>query len=154
MSGRLQKELKQSRPFTSLQEEVFLNLVRTAGFLSRERDELFKAKGLSGEQYNVLRILRGAGKDGLPCSEIGARMVTRSPDITRLLDKLEARGLVGRTRSAEDRRVVTSVIAPPGLGLLAELDQPLKELGIRQLRHIKEGDLRKAVELLEEMRVE
>src|SRR5205814_9158784 len=120
---------------------VFLNLIRTVEHLTRERDELFKAMGLSAEQYNVLRILRGAGQRGLPCSEIGARMLTRNPDMTRLLDKLESRGLVGRTRSTEDRRVVTSVIATAGLALLAELDVPLKELGLRQLSHMSQSDL-------------
>ncbi len=152
MSGRLLKEIKQTRPFSSLEEELFLNLIRTVDSLSRDHGELLKTHLLSSEQYNVLRILRGAGGSGLPCSEIGARMVTRSPDITRLLDKLVARGLVTRARSEEDRRVVHATIAPQGLAMLSTLDRPMQELNRTSLSHMSERDLRTAIALLEKMR--
>ena len=152
MSGRLLKEIKQTRPFSSLEEELFLNLFRTVDFLARDHGELLKTQLLSSEQYNVLRILRGAGESGLPCSEIGARMVTRSPDITRLLDKLVARGLVTRARSEEDRRVVYATIAPQGLVTLSTLDRPMQELNRTSLSHMSERDLRNAIALLEKMR--
>src|SRR4029079_5455628 len=99
MAGRLQKEIQQTRPFGSLEEEAFLGLQRTADALARRAYDVLKPSGLSATQYNVLRILRGAGEAGLACGEIGERMITRDPDITRLLDRLEARHLIARARS-------------------------------------------------------
>ena len=98
MAGRLQKEIRQTKPFASLEEEIFLNLQRTAEVLMRRLTEELKPSDLTPTQYNVLRILRGAEPDGLPCREISARMVTHDPDVTRLLDRLEKRGLVGCSR--------------------------------------------------------
>jgi DNA-binding MarR family transcriptional regulator len=106
MSGRLRDEIKQTKPFPSLETEVFLNLARTADQTMRTIAEALKPAELSPTQYNVLRILQGAGKNGLACSEIGERLVTRDPDITRLLDRIEQRELVQRERSSSDRRVV------------------------------------------------
>ncbi|MEI6233488.1 MAG: MarR family transcriptional regulator [Planctomycetota bacterium] len=131
---------------------MFLNLILTADQLAREQDELLRSHQISSEQYNVLRILRGAGESGLTCTEIGARMLTRSPDITRLLDKLEGRGLIVRTRSNEDRRIVRATIASVGLSVLRILDNPLQELHRASLRHMSRADLAKALELLEAMR--
>src|ERR1035441_9130235 len=98
MAGRLQREIKQSKPFHNLQAEAYLNLLKTAEVLEQALNAGMKAYGISGTQYNVLRILRGAGPDGLACSEIGSRMITHDPDITRLLDRLETRALIVRQR--------------------------------------------------------
>ena len=132
----LQRDLKQRRPFASREEEAYLNLVRTADLLSREVAAVLKRHQLSEAQYNVLRILRGAGADGLACSEIGNRLVTRDPDVTRLLDRLEARALIARSREDIDRRVVTTRITPPGLTLLELLDPPVRQAVERMLAHV------------------
>ena len=121
MPRGLQEEIKQSRPFRSREEEAYLTLVRTADVLTRTVADQLKDFNISETQYNVLRILRGAGPDGHPCSEVGARLLTRDPDVTRLLDRLEKRDLITRARDASDRRVVTIRITPEGLALLKEL---------------------------------
>src|SRR5882672_6173362 len=105
----LGKEIKKVRPFESLEQEAMLNVVRTADVLSAEMNDLFKDAGLSAAQYNVLRILRGAGEP-LACGEIGGRMITRDPDVTRLLDRLTKRKLVSRCRQQSDRRIVSMKI--------------------------------------------
>src|SRR5687768_13858965 len=110
MTGRLKKEIKQTRPFNSSQEEVVLAMLRTADQLASPMNEVLRESDLSLSQYNVLRILRGSAGDGLACGEISERMVRRDPDLTRLLDRLETRGLVERSRGTKDRRVVTAVI--------------------------------------------
>jgi len=126
MVGRLGQEVAKREPFACPQQEAHLNLVRTTDLLQRRIDSaIFAPAGLSDTQYNVLRILRGAGESGLRCGEIGARLVARDPDITRLLDRLIARGLVRRTRDADDRRVVRAFITQEGLDLIAPLDAPL-----------------------------
>ena len=111
---RLQTEIQQTKPFESFEEETFLNLQRTAEALMHGLEAGLKPAGLSPSQYNVLRILRGAGAEGLACGGIAERMVTRDPDMTRLLDRLEARGLVMRARDRADRRVITVRITPEG----------------------------------------
>ncbi len=135
-----------------LEEAVFLGLLRTADALLREVDQLLEAAELSPTQYNVLRILRGAAPAGLACREIGARMLTRDPDITRLLDRLEARGLVTRARQRDDRRVVKTRITSKGLRLLKALDKPMSELHHRQLKHLPAPRLRQLARLLERAR--
>ena len=107
---------------------------------------------LSATQYNVLRILRGAGDDGASCKEIGSRLVARDPDITRLMDRLEQRGLVSRDRAKQDRRVVTHRLTGAGLELVNELDRPIEALHRKNLGHMKRGKLRQLIELLEEVR--
>src|SRR5450759_1026253 len=102
----LQAELKQKAPFTSREQEAYLSLLRTAGALQTQVESRLKEFGLTGTQYNALRILRGAGPEGLPCREIGERMITRDPDITRLLNRMDDRGFVQRTRAKHDRRVI------------------------------------------------
>src|SRR6201984_2556512 len=102
------------------EEAAFLELLRTPDQLSRGLVPLLKAEELSPTQYNVLRILRGA-LEGLPCGEIGQRMITRDPDITRLLDRLEKRGLIARWRDSKDRRMVLARITPEGLKMLDRL---------------------------------
>jgi MarR family transcriptional regulator, organic hydroperoxide resistance regulator len=149
MSARLQREIKQQRVFQSLEQEALVNLLRTADVLMQRIAAVLKPYGLSHSQYNVLRILRGAGSDGLACREIGARMIARDPDITRLLDRIEARGLVTRTRDQKDRRVVTARITPEGLRLLEQLDGPVEEADRRQLEHLGERRLRSLIQLLE-----
>jgi len=152
MATRIQDELKQTRPFATLEEEVIVGLARTADALQRGMGAVLRQAGLSPTQYNVLRILRGAGAPGLACGEIVERMVTRDPDITRLLDRLEARRLVTRNRDGADRRVVTSRISQAGLALLDELDEPLQTTIRRLLGHMGEGRLKSLAELLDEAR--
>src|SRR6266849_4791387 len=122
MPRGLQAELKQKVPFRSREAEAYLSLLRTADALQSQVEAKLKEFGLTGTQYNALRILRGAGAEGLPCSEIGERMITRDPDITRLLDRLQKRGLVDRSRGKQDRRVIYGKITPAGLKLLREMD--------------------------------
>ncbi len=152
MAGRLQAEIKQTKPFASAELEAFLNLQRTADALARGLAEVLKPAGLSGPQYNILRILRGTSPAGCACRELGERMVTRDPDITRLLDRLEARGLVARERGREDRRVVKTCITEKGLRVLAELDAPIMALHRRLLGHLGERRLRTLIRLLEAAR--
>lgn len=122
-------------PAVCPEETLFVDLVRTADALSRAPAQILKKHELSPAPYNVLRILRGSPQ-GLLCGEIAERMITREPDITRLLDRLERRGLVSRCREDEDRRRVLVRITPAGLELLAELDQPIQDLHRRQLGHL------------------
>ena len=131
----------------SPEEAAFLDLCRTTDMLSRGVAQVLKSEELSPTQYNVLRILRGA-PDGLPCGEIANRMITRDPDITRLLDRLEKRGLTSRSRETKDRRMVLSRITPEGLGLLAGLDEPVQEAHRKQLGHLGRERLRALAELL------
>ncbi len=153
MSVRPKTEPKR-RPLRHPEHEVYLNLLRTADALLREVELLLKPAGLSHTQYNVLRILRGAGQGGLACCEIGQRMLTRDPDITRLLDRLEVRGLVTRARQRDDRRVVKTRITAQGLRLLKGLDEPVTSLHRRQLRHMNAGRLRSLARLLQQARQE
>src|ERR1700677_276639 len=129
------------------EEIVFLDLARTTDMLSRGLIRVLKTEDVSPTQYNVLRILRGT-LDGLPCGEIAARMITRDPDITRLLDRLEKRGLISRCRETGDRRMVVARITPEGLKLLAGLDATGLEAHRRQLGHLGKDRLRALSELL------
>jgi DNA-binding MarR family transcriptional regulator len=135
-----------------IEERVFVSLIRTADALARGAEALLKPYRLSGTQYNILRILRGAGEKGLACREIGCRLISRDPDITRLLDRLESRGLIARAREEQDRRVVKTRISAEGIRLLAELDQPVHELHRRQWRHIPAKQLRQLSNLLDRAR--
>jgi len=152
MPRGLQAELKQKIPFTSREAEAYLSLSRTADALQTQVEARLKEFGLTGTQYNALRILRGAGPEGLPCREIGERMITRDPDITRLLDRLEDRGFVQRTRSRHDRRVIYGEITAAGLKLLREMDRPLDKFGREMLRHVGQDKLKQLIELLELVR--
>jgi len=133
--------VKRSRIPECPEEALFLELLRAGDLLSRRPLQLLRADGLSPNQYNVLRILRGA-PEGLLWGEIGRRMITRDPDITRLLDRLEERGLIVRCRESEDRRRVLSRITREGLTLLRRLDEPMRDLHRRQLRHLGEKRVR------------
>jgi DNA-binding MarR family transcriptional regulator len=149
MRKRLRDEIKQQKPFESLEQEALLNVLHTADMLMQRIAAVLKPFKLSHSQYNVLRILRGAGPEGLACQEVAERMIARDPDITRLLDRLEARGLVTRTRDQKDRRVVTVRITPEGLRLLEALDQPIAEVDRQPLQHLGEQRLRALIQLLE-----
>jgi DNA-binding MarR family transcriptional regulator len=147
-----------------LQAEVYLTLQHVADLLLRPLEETLKPAGLSHTQYNVLRILRGARRDaaqrgdeggqdgGLPCGEIAARMITRDPDITRLLDRLEARGLVARSRDKKDRRVVEARITSAGVQLLKKLDAPMDAMHRKQFAHVPAEHLRQLLKHLKEIR--
>ena len=156
MAGKLQQELGKRLPFNSLELEAYLNIVRTADVLVRDTVEVLKPVGLSPTQYNVLRILRGVqaggALEGLPCGEIADRMLTRDPDVTRLLDRLEKRGLVSRCRAETDRRVVRATITPAGLKLIEGLEDTLSAAHRRQLAHLGDDGLRQLIELLESAR--
>jgi DNA-binding MarR family transcriptional regulator len=131
----------------SPEETVFLELVRTTEILSRPLTQLLKTEDLSSPQYNVLRILRGS-PEALTCGEIGDRMITRDPDITRLLDRLVKRGMVSRSRESTDRRVVLTRIAPEGLKALARLDEPIQDEHRKLLGHLGPERLRSLSRLL------
>jgi DNA-binding MarR family transcriptional regulator len=152
MAGRLKREIKQKRPFSSVQEEVVLSIMRTADQVAVPMNEVLRGAGLSPSQYNVLRILRGAGEEGQPCGEISERMVRRDPDLTRLLDRLEASGLVTRTRDTRDRRIIRASITAQGAELLASLDEEVEASIRRGLAHVPVARLRTLLELLEEVR--
>jgi len=129
------------------EEDAFLDMLRTCDLLSRGPAQVLKREDLSATQYNVLRILRGA-PEGLQCGEIGNRMITRDPDITRLLDRLEKRGLTSRCRETQDRRMVIVRIAPEGLKLLQRLDEPVQDAHRKQLGHLGRGRLQTLTSLL------
>lgn len=152
VSGKLAAELRQTKPFASLEEEALLNLERTREFLRQRLTEFFKQFQLTGTQYNILRILRGAGREGVTCSQAAERMVTADPDITRLLDRLEARGLIERERALADRRVVLSRITKEGLALLRAIDKPLAALRKQDLGALGRGRLEQLIEILESIR--
>jgi DNA-binding MarR family transcriptional regulator len=142
-----------SRRFGCLEEDVFVSLVRTSDLLGRGTERLLKASDISPTQYNVLRILRGA-PEGLPCTEIARRMITRDPDITRLLDRLEKRDLISRHRESKDRRMILTRITPQGMRLLRDLDGPVTETHKAQLGHLGKESLRALMELLEKARAQ
>ena len=148
----LQAELKQTVPFGSREQEAYLSLLLTADALQAQVEMWLKEFGLTGTQYNALRILRGAGPNGLPCREIGERMITHDPDITRLLNRLEDRGLVERTRDKSDRRVIFGKVTSAGVKLLREMDAPLEKRGREMLRHVSQEKLKQLIELLELVR--
>jgi DNA-binding MarR family transcriptional regulator len=152
MVNKLHTELKQNKPFKSLEEEVILNLARTAEYIASASAQIFKTADLTGTQYNVLRILRGAGVEGLSCSEISERMVTKESDITRLLDRIESRGFISRERPSNNRRTVIARITDEGLQILSDLDQPVEDAQRRLIGHLGEDNLRTVNELLEQMR--
>ena len=140
------------KPSRRAEDEAFVNLQRTADALMQGVAAALKPMGLSPTQYNVLRILRGAEPNGLACREIADRMITRDPDITRLLDRLEDRALVARSRDRADRRVITSRITAKGLHLLKDLDGPIAALHVAQLGHLGDQKLRSLIDLLEAAR--
>ena len=152
VDGDLRRQLRQRRPFESPEAEAFLNVLRTAAVFAHGLVEVLRPHDLSQPQYNVLRILRGAGPAGLPSMEVGARMVARDPDVTRLLDRLEARGLVARARDAADRRVVLARLTDDGRRVVDALDEPVRAMHRRQLGHLSAEELHALSALLEAAR--
>jgi DNA-binding MarR family transcriptional regulator len=150
--GKIRAKIAQTRPFASLAEETFLNVVRTADRLVRTVDLLLRRHGLTFTQYNVLRILRGAGDSGANGRDIAGRTINPEPDITRLLDRMEKRGLIRRCRHDRDRRFVTAWITGPGLEILAALDEPVARLHREQFAALSKAELKKIVAGLEKAR--
>lgn len=148
MTSRLQAELKQGKPFSGLKEELWLNLSRTASVLGHTLEQKLRASGLSATQYNVLRILRGAGGDGLCQWEIGARLVAQVPDVPRILDRMDRAGWVRRARGTADRRVMMTTLTAGGMEVLAGLDEPLAEAMVGMFGGLSEDEMQRLNELL------
>ena len=146
------KELKQTRPFASPAQEATVALMRTADVVNRLVDATIARAGITGQQYNVLRILRGAGDKGLPTLEIAERMIEQTPGITRLIDRLEAKKLVTRERCATDRRQVFCRISAAGLALLAKLDEPVRAASDAALHKLSKKDIAQLLEILDRTR--
>jgi len=154
VSGRLAAEIKQTKPFALLEEEAILNLGRTYEYLQQRLGDLLKDFQLTPTQYNMLRILRGAGSEGVTCSQACERMISPDPDITRLLDRMEARKLIARERSKQDRRVVITCITPEGLELVNQIDKPLTALLKKHLGRVGKDRLTNLIDTLETLRQE
>ena len=148
MAPDLQEEIKQTKPFRTLRQEAQLNLVRTANVLSDAFEQMLKPHGITGTQYNVLRILRGAEPGGLCRNEVSQRLLNRMPDATRLLDRMEEAGLVTRERSTTDRRLVTTRITKKGRQIVDSLDDAADEQHEKALGHLSEQQLRALIKLL------
>lgn len=148
MPKGLREEIKQTKPFATLEQEALLSVARTAALLSYSLAEYLKDFGLTGTQYNVLRILRGSEPGGLCRHEVKARLVAPGPDVTRLLDRLEEAGLITRERSDDDRRLVRTRITREGLQMLARLDEPVAEMERQSLGHMSKNELRELIDLL------
>ena len=144
--------LKQNRPFVSLEQEVYLSMLRTASELSYAGDQFFRPFGITPSQYNVLRILRGAGANGLCRNEISERMVTATPDMTRLLDRMESAGWVTRERAEEDRRQVSTHITKSGMELLTRLEQPTGDFVKRLFTGTAVNDLKTVLKVNDQIR--
>ena len=152
MVSKLQEEIKQTRPFVNLEEEALLNIRRTSDRLQHYTQQLFKPHGITPTQYNVLRILRGAGDSGLRCSEIGERLVSSDPDITRLLGRLQKQKLIRRKCDPKDKRVIYAFITAEGQRLLKETDPLINDSIKHLLKHMSRDKLTTLISLLEEVR--
>jgi DNA-binding MarR family transcriptional regulator len=148
MVTTLRDEIKQTKPFTSLEQEAWLSVIRTGAVLFDEVERFLKPYGITATQYNVLRILRGSEPNGLCRNELRDRMLTRMPDMTRLLDRLEEAGLVARARQEEDRRMVRSRISSAGLELLADLDGVTQDEEKRRFGHLNDQQMQTLIDLL------
>jgi DNA-binding MarR family transcriptional regulator len=147
----VQKEVRQKKPFRSRNQEAVIAIVRTADVLKR-RFRMVESFGVTGQQYNVLRILRGARPEPLPTMEIAKRMIENTPGITGLLDRLEEKGLVTRVRDADDRRCSRCSITQKGLDLLAEMDAPVNKAEEEALSVLDAADVNRLIEILEAVR--
>jgi DNA-binding MarR family transcriptional regulator len=152
MVTTLRDEIKQNKPFTSLEQEAQLNIVRTGALLMDEAEQILRPYGITATQFNVLRILRGAEPDGLCRNELRDRMLTRMPDMTRLLDRMEEAGFVARCREEDDRRMVRSRITAVGLELLGVLDDVVVDEHKRRFSNLSEEQLRTLIDLLTTVR--
>jgi DNA-binding MarR family transcriptional regulator len=144
--------LKQNRPFVSLEQEVYLSVLRTASELSYAVDQYFRPFDITPSQYNVMRILRGVGADGLCRNEISERMVTATPDMSRLLDRMEKAGWVTRERAEEDRRQVSTYITKSGMELLARLETPTRDFVTRLFAGAAVSDLKAVLKVNDQIR--
>jgi len=153
MPSRLREEIKQTKPFATLEQEAMLSIQRTDAVLTYSIIEALKPFDITPTQYNVLRILRGARPAGLCREDIRLRLVAQVPDVTRLLDRMEQAGMVGRERDTEDRRLVTTRITAKGLRLLEDLDAPLKKAHEGQFGHMSKTELRTLIALLAKARL-
>lgn len=152
MGSELQREIKQTRPFGSVAQEAAIGLLRTADVVRRRIAATLAPEGVTPQQYNVLRILRGAGPDGLPTLEIVARLIEQAPGITRLCDALERRGWLSRLRLSTDRRVVRCRVTPAGLALLTRLDEPIAKADATALGSLRPAELTLLIGLLDRIR--
>jgi DNA-binding MarR family transcriptional regulator len=152
MATPLHAELQQTRPFDLLEEEAHVSISRTAALLERAFAQLLKPHGITPTQYNVLRILRGAGAAGLCRNEVGARLVTPVPDVTRLLDRMADMKLIARQRSDEDRRLVRTHLTAKGLDLVNGLDAALRASHQQRLAHVPREQVQALVDTLAEVR--
>jgi DNA-binding MarR family transcriptional regulator len=152
MSSNLQVELKQTKPFPSVAAEALLSVLRTASILEHQLNEALKPYGITHTQYNVLRILRGAGHSGLCGREVGERMVSRVPDVPRLLDRMEEAELISRERDPDDRRHVTARITRKGLALIEQASPRLGALERARVSQIPAGRLQQLIEVLNTVR--
>ena len=148
---KMGQEVIQSK-FRSIEEKAILNVLRTAEHFGSALSEVFKGADLTLTQYNVLRILRSAGSEGLSCSEIGDRMITKESDITRLLDRLEARQFISRERPETNRRMVVTRLTETGLGVLADLDAPVDASNRKLVGHLGKAKLTALNEIMETAR--
>lgn len=151
-AGSLHREIRQTKPFLSLGQEAILGILSTADRVRRAFTKLLAPHEVTLQQYNVLRILRGAGEEGLPTLEIADRMIERSPGITRLLDRLELKGLVRRERCPEDRRQMLCRITEVGGALLGELDGPIAKAERQALSDMERADVERLIKLLDGVR--
>jgi DNA-binding MarR family transcriptional regulator len=152
MASALQKEIRQSRPFRTKRQEAVLGLLRTADLIRRIISGVLEPYGVTNQQYNVLRILRGAGDKGLPTLEIVQRMIEQAPGVTRLLDRIEAKGWAARKRCPEDRRQVLCSITPAGLGLLDRLEEPMASLDELALGELSDNQVNTLIRILDKTR--
>jgi DNA-binding MarR family transcriptional regulator len=152
--SRIQREIRQSRPFPSREQECVVALLRTADVVRRRLTEVVETRGVTLQQYNVLRILRGAGEAGLPTLEIATRMIEQAPGVTRLLDRLERQRLVQRQRCRDDRRQVLCRITPQGRERLAALDSPVALADDTSLGALRKGELATLIRLLDAVRAQ
>jgi DNA-binding MarR family transcriptional regulator len=152
MPATLRDEIRQRKPFKSIYEEAALNIVRTAALLSADFEQIFKPHGLTGTQYNVLRILRGADEAGLCRNDVRDRLLTRMPDATRLLDRMEKAGLISRSREQDDRRLVTTRLTKKGRQLVDDLDPIVARQHRERLGHMSDKQLATLNSLLTQAR--
>ena len=150
----LQHEIGKKRPFDEPTQELFLAIMRTAAVLEADGAQLFRDAELSGATYNVLRILRGAGADGMPTLEIGTRMIERTPGVTRLIDRMEKKALVTRQRDRGDRRQVICRITERGLALLKKLDKPIDGLEDAAMAALSDAEVEALLPLLNKVRLQ
>jgi DNA-binding MarR family transcriptional regulator len=150
--SRLQRELKQRKPFRSVGHEATVGLLRTADVVRRRWTEALEPHGMTAPQYNVLRILRGAGREGLCTLEVAKRLIERAPGITRMMDRLEARGWVRRERSSDDRREVRCYVTPQGEALLAQVDEVVAGADEATVRGLSKAEARELIRLLDKVR--